>query len=177
MKVVGFVGSPRKGGSTETVVKSILEGAASGGAETRMFNVAAMDIGGCVACMYCRKNNGCSQKDDMQKVYDEIAAADVVVLGTPIYMFQMTAQMKSFVDRLYPYLNPDFTSKIKKRAVLVTLQGNPDTTTFAPYIENTKRMLGVLGFNVDVTFSETLATHQKALDAAAGLGVSLVKGE
>lgn len=176
MRIVGFVGSPRKGGSTETVVKSILEGAASRGAETRLYNVAAMDIGGCVACMHCRKNDGCSQKDDMQKMYEEIASADAVVLGSPIYMFQVTAQMKAFIDRLYPYLNPDFSSKIKKRAVLVTLQGNPDTSLFAPYLETTKRILGVLGFHVETTLSETLATHQKALAGAAQLGASLAAG-
>ena len=84
MKVLGLVGSPRKSGNTEVMVKAALNGAKSSGAETNMINIAELSIGGCKACMYCRTHDGCAVKDDMQKIYKEIESADAVVIGFPV---------------------------------------------------------------------------------------------
>ena len=54
MKIVAFTGSPRKGENTEVLVNHILDKAKESGAETKLFNICDMDIGGCVACMACK---------------------------------------------------------------------------------------------------------------------------
>jgi multimeric flavodoxin WrbA len=148
MKVIGIAGSPRKGGNSEAMVKMVLKGAEKKGAQTKLINLAGLNIGGCKACMYCRSHEGCAQKDDMQKIYQEINSADGVVIGFPIYMFTMNAQTKAFVDRLFPYLGSDYKAKVNKKTVLVVAQGQADTSVFVKNLDWAKNSLGFLGFPV-----------------------------
>ncbi|BDZ70449.1 flavodoxin family protein [Methanobacterium petrolearium] len=101
MKVVGFTGSPRKNSNTEILVKEALKGAGAAGADTAIFNLNQMSIKPCQACMHCKSHEGeCDIRDDMQIIYNEIQDADAFILGSPVYMWQMTAQAKLFTDRL-----------------------------------------------------------------------------
>lgn len=156
MKIVGFVGSPRKEGNTATIVNEVLRGAREAGAETKIFNLNALNIKGCQACYKCQTPDGrCVQKDDMAQLYDEIFSAEAVVIGSPVYMLQVTGQMKIFVDRLFAlmYLKDgkpgNFRNKIKgKKAVAVYSQGQPDTSVFASSFDLHEGALGFLGFNI-----------------------------
>lgn len=85
----------------------------------------------------------------MQKVYQEIQAADAVVLGSPVYMWQMTGQTKVFVDRLTAFLKPNFSSRLdNKKLILVFSQGSSDRDAFKPYIEYTAGIFYYLGFDI-----------------------------
>lgn len=156
MKIVGFVGSPRKEGNTTTIVNEVLRGAREAGAETKIFNLNALNIKGCQACYKCQIPEGrCVQKDDMSQLYDEIFNADAIVVGSPVYMLQVTGQMKIFVDRLFAlmYLKDgkpgNFRNKIKgKKTVAVYSQGQPDTGVFASSFDLHEGALGFLGFKV-----------------------------
>jgi multimeric flavodoxin WrbA len=149
MKVIGFSGSPRKNANTDRLVLQVLAGAKEQGAETSFFRVADLNIRGCTSCYYCKSHDTCSIRDDMQSLYKELYAADAVVIGSPVYMGQMTGQTKIFMDRLLPLLNADFSTRLKKRPslVLAFTQGQPDTGMFMPYIESTKRVFGFMGFS------------------------------
>lgn len=149
MKVIGFSGSPRKGGNTDVLVNQVLAGAAEHGAVTKFFRVADAKISPCMACMHCRTKDGCALNDDMQGMYQEIKEADAIVFGTPVYMYQETAQMKTFIDRFFPFLNTDYTSKIRKRGVMVFSQGNPDLAAFRPNIDSISSALGLLGVQIE----------------------------
>lgn len=151
MKVLGLVGSPRRGGNSEAMVAAVLKGAERAGAETKMINLAQLKFGGCVACMHCRSHGECALKDDMRQVYDEIAAADALAIGFPVYMFTMNAQTKAFVDRLFPYIDASFKARFTKPTVLAVAQGNPDTGAFLKHLEWATGSLGMLGFPVQKT--------------------------
>lgn len=101
MKVVGFVGSPRVGGNTDILVSEILRGAAEAGAETEKVVLNQLHISPCQACEACRKTKRCRIDDDMQALYETMLSADGLVLGTPIYYWGPSAQLKTFVDRWY----------------------------------------------------------------------------
>jgi len=129
MNILGFVGSPRKGENTDVLVNHILDKAKECGAETKLYNICDMKIGGCVACLACKSNPcTCSIEDDMLPIYDEIVKADALVIGSPVYVAWITAQTKAFIDRLYAFLGPDYKSYIEKpkRCLLVMPQGHPD---------------------------------------------------
>ena len=128
MKVIGIVGSPRKNGNTNAVVQKVLEGAAEAGAETRNFILNEMNYKGCQACNYCKAHDKCKLEDDLTEFLEELAAADAVVFGSPIYFAQFTGQMRLFLDRCYSLVNPDHTSRLPagKKAVIVGAQGVPD---------------------------------------------------
>jgi len=155
MNVVGFVASPRKQGNTAWVVNEVLEGARGKDATTKLFYSCDLDIKPCQGCYGCKhSDSGCVVKDDMQKLYGELKSADVLVLGSPVYMGQMTAQAKTFTDRLFASHSPRFSPYFKEenvtktKLILVFTQGNPDSELFQPYFDYTKDMFQVLGFDV-----------------------------
>jgi len=147
-KVIGFVGSPRNEGNTAVLVRQVLKGAAEAGAETRIYFLNDLAIRGCQACDKCKATGVCAQQDDMTPLYDAIQAADAVVLGTPIYMWEMTAQMKAMIDRLRPLFKPDFSSRLApgKQAAWVITQGRPEPDAYADYIDMLRGMIGMFGF-------------------------------
>lgn len=148
MKILGISGSPRVGGNTDAMVKMVLEGARSAGSETTFLQLKRLEFKGCQACMYCRENDTCALNDDMTKIYSEIESADALVIGSPVYMFQMTAKAKAFMDRLFPYHNSDHSSKVSKPTVLVFSQDTPNAEAFKPYFEHTAKAYSFLGFPV-----------------------------
>ena len=157
MKVIGFVASPRKGGNTEALVEEVLKGASDAGAETKMFNLSKMDIYPCKACRYCKDNEGeCAIDDDMQSIYKEIKEADAFILGSPVYMWQMSAQAKLFTDRLYAFYMTGFEEKYgKKDMVLIFSQNIPDENMYSKYFNYTKKMFNFLGYNVTDVLTST----------------------
>lgn len=149
IKILGLVGSPNINGNTAKLVNSILDGAAENGAEKVIYNLGSLNIKGCDACCKCQESGCCPIDDDMQEIYQQIQAADTVVLGSPVYMWQMTAQTKLLIDRMTAFLKPNFSSRLdNKKLILVFSQGSPDRDAFKPYFEYTAGLLYYLGFDV-----------------------------
>lgn len=155
MKVIGFTASPRKEGNTAWVINKILEGSKEQGAETQSWYSSDLDIKPCQSCYGCKKGDrGCIINDDMQKLYGAIEHADALVLGSPVYMGQMSAQAKIFIDRLFARFSPRFSphfkeeNAAKKKLILVFTQGNPDSGMFQVYFDYTKKMFQLLEFDV-----------------------------
>jgi multimeric flavodoxin WrbA len=177
MKIIGYTASPRKEGNTAWVINKILEGAKEQGGEVQSWYSGGLDIKPCLSCYGCRKNDkGCIINDDMQKLYDALETADALILGSPVYMGQMSAQAKIFTDRLFaskqfsPRFSPHFkeANTVKKKMVLVFTQGNPDASLFQEYFNYTKKMFQMLNFDIkDVVvisgMREGSANEQKGL--------------
>ncbi len=188
MKITGFNGSPRKNGNTAWLISKILEEAQKYGAETEIWHSGDLTINPCRSCNACKKGDEhCIINDDMQKLYASISTADALVLGSPVYMGQMSGQTKIFVDRLYAEFHPRFAPDFKdknagKKLALVFTQGNPDRTLFKPYYDYTKAMFQKLEFNViDLliaagTRSTPASEDRELLSLAQGVGRSLGTG-
>jgi multimeric flavodoxin WrbA len=144
MKVIGFNASPRKNANTQSLVEAVLRGAESKGAETRLINLNQLNIKGCQGCEACKKDLGtCFQKDDLSPLLKEMAECDSIILGTPVYYYQVSAQLKALVDRLYCFLNFELdpeTWEVKeirsfpegKKFVVVTSRGDLENTDKYP---------------------------------------------
>lgn len=105
-KILILNGSPRKNGKTASLVKAFVEGAEGAGNEVREFYLDGMDIASCKACEACSRNGGyCSQKDDMEQIYEAYLWADVIVFASPMYWGTVSGQLKVAVDRLYAIQN------------------------------------------------------------------------
>ncbi len=120
MKVVAFIGSPRAGGNTEHLVREILRGAQTVGADTAEFVLNKLAIRPCQGCDACKKTKRCRIQDDMQPLYDEILDADALVIGTPIYFWGPSAQTKAFLDRLYGIDVEGVREKLVGKRLLLT---------------------------------------------------------
>ena len=131
MKIIAINGSPRKNWNTDTLLRNVLSGAASAGAETEMVCLYDLNFKGCRSCMACKlkkepRPNRCILRDDLTAVLDKVHEADAIVLGSPIYFSEVTGEMRSFFERfLFQYLNYDDYSKplspTKKTALIFTM--------------------------------------------------------
>jgi multimeric flavodoxin WrbA len=100
-RILGIVGSPRRGGNTEILVDEVLAGAAEASALTKKVVLSKLDIGPCRACDACGKTGKCVHQDDMHALLEQMEQSHIWVLGTPVYYWGPTAQFKAFVDRWY----------------------------------------------------------------------------
>lgn len=135
MKITGFVGSPRKKGNTDLLVRRILEGASEKGADTDIIYLNDLKIRDCQACNHCRKNPmSCSVNDDMIDLFPLIESSDVVILGSPIYMGYITGLMKTFLDRWQAFGWQAFDGKkgpsARKHIFLVLPYARPEEDVF-----------------------------------------------
>jgi multimeric flavodoxin WrbA len=129
MKVMAFIGSPRRDGNTAKIVNAICKGAKESGHEVDVYNLSEMNHKGCIACDACQleKVDFCSMDDKLTKLLPQIAKADYLIVGTPIYMLQVSGVTKNFLDRFRPFLKPDLTAKHLpgKKYITVTCSGAP----------------------------------------------------
>jgi len=102
MKVIGFNGSPRKDGNTTTLIGYLLEEIQKEGIETELVQLSAKAIHGCVACYKCFENRDqrCAVKNDAANEYiEKMTLAQGIILGSPSYFQDATAEMKALIDR------------------------------------------------------------------------------
>ena len=182
MKVLAVVGSPRKRGNTDLLVDAVIRGATENGAEVEKVFLADLDVEPCDACDGCRKSARCVVRDDMIPLYEQLYASDAWVLGTPIYWWGPSAQIKAFVDRWYAFSH-DIGRVSGKRAALVTAFEESDPATARHTVGMLQESLDYLHIDfvdqVLVTAGNRgeVAHNQAALDRAYALGKRLALRE
>jgi multimeric flavodoxin WrbA len=150
MKIVAILGSPRPKSNSTILARTILQRAQELGAETQEFLLNKLQFKGCQACETCKtKLDHCVLKDELTVVLDAVKEADAVILASPNYFGEVSGQFKSFFDRTYSYLNPDFTCRISpgKSSVFIFSQGNPDATAYPDVYPRYERWLKHYGFD------------------------------
>lgn len=102
MKALAINGSPRRGGNTETLLRKVLEPIAAAGHKTEFIQVGGTRIQGCTACGACgrMKNRRCVIDDDIFNLaFAKMIEADAILIGSPTYFANMTAETKALIDR------------------------------------------------------------------------------
>ncbi len=143
-KIIIIDGGPRKNFNTASMLKKFAEGAQSVGdnIEVKTVCLYSLNYKGCRSCMVCKikgkASNVCKFKDELTPVLEEIAQADGLVLGSPIYFGDVTAQMRAFLERLaFPWLSYNdysMTASKKMRVVMMeTMNGLPDRNNSQGY--------------------------------------------
>ena len=136
-KIIIIDGGPRKNMNTAKLLQRFAEGAKSAGndIEVKTVRLYDLDYKGCMSCMACKlkgkASNICRFKDALTPVLEEIAQADGLVLGSPIYFGDVTGQMRAFLERLsFPWLSyNDYSLTAPKRMPVVlieTMNGTPE---------------------------------------------------
>jgi multimeric flavodoxin WrbA len=136
MKILSVLGSPNKKGNTATILSLYLAEAKKKYPEAQIENIylQSLNIKGCQACFHCKEkgNENCLINDDMTDLYPKVKDADVLIFATPIYWWNMTSQMKTFIDRLFAL---DFKANALKgkKLVYLTTYGAPDYKSSGAY--------------------------------------------
>jgi multimeric flavodoxin WrbA len=99
MKVLAFQGSPRKKGNTEVLLQAIERGIQEAGGEMETVRLYGLAIQPCIGCGGCDKTGKCVLEDDMTGLYEQIIAAKRIIIASPVYFYNVTAQAKAFIDR------------------------------------------------------------------------------
>lgn len=183
MNVLGIIGSPRRGGNTDLLVSRVLAGAREAGAATETVMLADLTIKECIGCHACWQGKECSRKDDMNGLYDVIAAADAFVFGTPVYWYGVTALMKGFIDRFVYFNCPANRPGVKgKQAVLVVPFEETDPDAAALLVDMFTRSMAYLEINLDpgaiilapgVTRKGEVTACREAMEKAGRIGAGL----
>lgn len=183
MNAIGIVGSPRKNGNVDRLVQAVLDGAEEVGYQIMKYNLNEIIYSGCQACNYCKSHENCTLDDDLSSLLKDIAEADAVVFGSPIYFCLFTGQFKLMEDRMYSFIDAGFTSRLApgKKAVIVTSQGNPDLAAFDEKAASEfAEILEFLGFEVVETIRmangnapDAVLERKDLLDKAKAVGSAL----
>jgi multimeric flavodoxin WrbA len=102
MKVVAFNGSPRKDGNTTVLINHVFHELKKEGVETELVQLSGKEIHGCIACYKCFENRDqrCAVKDDIaNECIEKMTKAEGIIMGSPVYFADVTAEMKALIDR------------------------------------------------------------------------------
>ncbi|MCP4566950.1 MAG: flavodoxin family protein [FCB group bacterium] len=158
--VLGLSGSPVISSSTELLVREVLKGAESKGAETDYVYLNELDIMPCQACGQSPEEEYCFFHDGMDVIYEKFDRCDAIVVGSPLYFDSVSAQTKLFIDRCncFRRLTPDgpekFVERIeKKRTGAIVLVGGEREK-----YEHARRVIGGFYVWANIT-SVSMITH------------------
>lgn len=112
-KVLVISTSLRENSNSEILATSMAKGAEDAGNQVEVVSLRGKDIGFCRGCLACQRTQRCILKDDAPTLVEKVREADVLVFATPIYYYEMSGLMKTFLDRC----NPLFPSEYAFREV------------------------------------------------------------
>lgn len=103
-KVIILNGSPRRNFNTAKLLKEAQRGAEAAGAQTEFINLYDLNFKGCMSCFACQRKGSttegvCAIRDDLKPVLEKCIDADAIIIGTPVYYYEMSGQMKTIIDR------------------------------------------------------------------------------
>ena len=144
MKLLAIIGSPRLKGNTDYLTGQALEEATKLGVETEKIILSQYKVGPCLGHDDCASFDTCVQKDDAAWILERLCEADGVILATPVYYYNASAQLKAFIDRNYFLYTHDRKAKAKAIGILMVAEaaGLEDT------LHTLKRYIGE-AFTVD----------------------------
>lgn len=185
MKVLGILGSPRRGGNAEVLLDKALLGASTSGASVEKISLNELMIRPCQECGGCDDTGECVIADDMAAIYDKIDRADAIILASPIFFGGLTAQIKAMIDRFQcrwvgKYLLKKTPPAGKKGAFLCTSAWRKEE-----FFENAKKMAKIFFIVLDIAYAGDvwcsgvsgrgeIEKHPDSLAAAFKLGKTLV---
>src|SRR5574344_93362 len=101
-KVLIVAASPRKNGNSDILASQFTKGAEKEGHRVEIIYLREYEINYCMGCMACLKKGKCVQNDDVDSIMPKMMEADVIVFATPVYYYDLSGQMKTFLDRCNP---------------------------------------------------------------------------
>jgi len=173
MKIIGINSSPRRKNSrTRKLVDAVLDGARQRGAETELVDIGALDIRYCLGCQVCYAEGECVQEDDLSDLWEKMMRADGIVLGSPVYINGVTAQLKTLIDRLADAIHCQML--VGKYGCAVTTAGSSGISEVLGYMNYFLNNLGAVTVGeVGVAVGRNPAALNAAIAEALNLGQTL----
>ena len=184
MKAVFISGSPRKNGNTAAITSEIERGLKDRGFETKYFALHEVNINFCVGCKSCYVAGECMHSDDVAMIVQEIFDAELVVVASPSYWGDVTAQMKAFIDRCLPYCDTNPKRKLLAKGtkgVAVAVRAGSNKAENENLVSTIEHFLGHLDIPLVSAFTaerletlEDLANNPEILEKAYNFGKKIL---
>jgi len=173
MKILAIHGSPRTiCSNTRKLAGFVLEGAAEAGAETEMIDLADCHVTPCTACDACSLSGICVNDDDVPALLIRMHEADGIIFGSPVYVDNITGQMKVFFDRLADAIHYQVLAGKYGCSIVTTYEsGGDDVVAYLNHVLNYLGVVSVGGISVATAGKTETVDAQEA--AARTLGRKL----
>lgn len=133
-KVLVINGGGRPHGNTAKLIDSFVKGVTDAGHQAEVISLVKNEVKPCLGCFSCLKGTGCIQNDSFNSIVPKMKEADMLVLASPLYYFQVNSRLKSFIDRFisieskYPRdkSNKDANAPTKDIALLMTAEDDSE---------------------------------------------------
>ena len=173
MKILAIHGSPRTTRSTtRQLAQFVLEGAAEAGAETEMIDLCDSRITPCTACDACTLNGICVNDDDVPALVERMKEADGIIFASPVYIDNVSGQMKIFFDRLADAIHYQlFAGKYGCSVATTHTSGGDEVAAYLNHVLNYLGVVSVGGISV-ATGGDSMVIDAREAEARA-LGKNL----
>jgi len=170
MKILAINGSPRTiRSTTRALANFVLEGAADTGAETEMIDLCDFRITPCTACEACSFNGICVNDDDVPAIVTRMKEADGIVFSSPVYIDNISGQMKLFFDRLADAIHYQVLAGKYGCSVATThTSGGDDVVAYQNHVLNYLGVIAVGGLSVATGGNTEVADAREASAKALG---------
>lgn len=189
MNVAAFLGSPRKNGNTELLLRETIKGIESSGVPVQIFNLNLMNISPCRDCDECAQTGICTIDDEMAQIYEAIRNADRIILASPVFFYGVSAQTKIMIDRCqafwcekYLLKKPIPQRKFGRKGLLLLVAGQKKDTGIDCSEECAKAFFRTISIPEHKTLSYAgieskgaILNHPTAMKEAFKAGRELVK--
>jgi len=166
MKIIAINGSPRTiRSTTRRLAQFVLDGAAEAGAETEMIDLCDLRVTPCTACEGCSFNGICVFDDDIPVLVERMKEADGIVFASPVYIDNVSGQMKIFFDRLADAIHYQvLAGKFGCSIATTHTSGNDDVVAYQNHVLNYLAVVSVGGISV-ATGGDAEAVDAREADA------------
>ncbi|MDD1690958.1 MAG: flavodoxin family protein [Methanoregula sp.] len=173
MKILAIHGSPRTiRSTTRQLAQFVLEGAAGAGAETEMIDLCDSRITPCTACDACTLNGICVNDDDVPALVERMKEADGIIFASPVYIDNVSGQMKIFFDRLADAIHYQlFAGKYGCSVATTHTSGGDEVVAYQNHVLNYLGVVSVGGISV-ATGGDSMVIDAREAEARA-LGKNL----
>lgn len=188
MKVLTILGSPRKGGNSDTLARHIGKSIEEGGGTVEYVYLNGLNLRPCQGCGGCDKTGICVLKDDMGPIYDAVDQADRILLVSPVYFYGLSAQCKIFGDRMQAHwarkylLKERFRQGGGRKGYLVSTSATKGQKIFDCSILTTKYIYDAVDVEYGGEFvvkgvdaKKAVLKFQAEMDRAAQFGKDIVE--
>jgi len=145
MKVLSLNSSPRDNEQSKTAImlSALVDGMRAAGAEVDEVSLSNKKIKPCAGCFSCwtKTPENCIHKDDMSReLFPRWLESDLVIYASPLYHYTVNSEMKAFIERTLPALEPFFISAESRtyhpqrsqvpKVVMLSVAGFPENSVF-----------------------------------------------
>ncbi len=153
MNILAINGSPNKNGTCTAITKALVDKLYTLDNKITQYDLNSLNIHGCQECFSCRnkKTDICAYKDDISEILEMAKNTEIMIISTPVFYADISAQLKCFIDRTWSYYGITGTSanhlQRNRTLVFILSYGYNNSNIYDQLYEKYKLYFNMFGFD------------------------------